>query len=159
MHISDNYKNHPNLAVSSVMDQPDLKGSVLNDISMYENSYNSRVIYSRKLYFVLLLQMILIGTFFEYILGSITCGAYSNDKFNAYLKKTTNIFWASLAICVATATFVLLFRRQSRSKPLNYILLLIFAVSAGLTSAYLVAVHDSIVGLLVLSSLASILKI
>jgi hypothetical protein len=41
-----------NLAESSV-NEP--KGQVMNDISMYENSYNSRVIYSRKLYFVLLL--------------------------------------------------------------------------------------------------------
>lgn len=61
MILSENYKNHPNLAISSVMDQQEPKGSVLNDISMYENSYNSRVIYSRKLYFLLLFQMIIIG--------------------------------------------------------------------------------------------------
>jgi len=66
------------------------------------------------------------------------------------------VFWVSLIVSIGVATLVLIFRTACRRSPVNWAVYLVFTVASAFVCAYLVAVTDSLVGLLVFTSLASI---
>ena len=88
-------------------------------------------------------------------LGLVTGLVYSQVEFANFLNENRVIFWISLVVCISMATLVLLFRPTFRKQPINWAAYLLFTVSSAFVCAFLVAVTDSLVGLLIFTSLAS----
>ena len=66
------------------------------------------------------------------------------------------MFWLCLCISLGTATLALIFRKDVAAFPWNWVVFVIFTLSVAVVCGTLVALGDSTVGLLVFSSLASI---
>lgn len=124
---------------------------------MYENSYNARVLYSRKLYAMLLIQMIVIGNsiIFEYLKGTCTYVVHLSSGVKLKLQNIPRLWMFSLGAMVLVSILALIFRKSCKSAPLNYITYLLFTLSAALFFCVMVALTDSQIGLLVFASLAS----
>ncbi|CAD8190716.1 unnamed protein product [Paramecium pentaurelia] len=111
-----------------------IQQNVVGEVCNFENQFNSRVVYSRKLYQYLLIQMIVI---------------YS------YLEGKPWLFWLCLFISIGTATMALIFRKDVAGFPWNWVVFVTFTLSISVVCGTLVALGDSVIGLLVFSSLAS----
>ncbi|CAD8169511.1 unnamed protein product [Paramecium pentaurelia] len=111
-----------------------IQQNVVGEVCNFENQFNSRVVYSRKLYQYLLIQMIVI---------------YS------YLEGKPWLFWLCLFISIGTATMALIFRKDVAIFPWNWVVFVTFTLSISIVCGTLVALGDSVIGLLVFSSLAS----
>ncbi|CAD8082943.1 unnamed protein product [Paramecium primaurelia] len=124
-----------------------IQQNVVGEVCNFENQFNSRVVYSRKLYQYLLIQMIVISLFIYWV--------YASPSLDSYLEGKPWLFWLCLFISIGTATMALIFRKDVAIFPWNWVVFVTFTLSISIVCGTLVALGDSVIGLLVFSSLAS----
>ncbi|KAL4502368.1 hypothetical protein ABPG72_011955 [Tetrahymena utriculariae] len=111
---------------------------------------NPRIVYLRKLYFALFMQLLIIGIFALFV------HVYVNLR--AHLQQNYAYFWVSLAGAAIIGILGLFFRQAIRKSPINYICMFLWTIFFGIVLVYAVSINkDSIVGLMIFVLLASLM--
>ncbi|EGR31101.1 hypothetical protein IMG5_117730, partial [Ichthyophthirius multifiliis] len=118
------------------------------DFDHVQLSINPRIIYLRKLYLAISIQLTLIGIF------SFLCHQY--QELETHLKQNYIYFWICIGGTIAIGVFGLCFRKQIRIFPFNVVCMLLWTLCFGMTLIYILSLGNTIVGLMAFILLSSL---
>ena len=107
----------------------------------YSPQVHPRILYIRKLYFMLSLQLLLVGIF--------TSSAYYSSQFKLFLSSHSWIFFVSLGLGVLILFMAFFFREKLKLPVINWIVFIFFTLCLSFNFSYLVSIDKSDLALMV----------